>query len=475
MLEEIVKKFSALAGKEALTKGEHLEVLELMRELKKEGVGNQEISNLSGGRWSESTVKGYTKGIKAKETALWHDATSLLSDFISAGISLEDAATVLSVVEDLKSRKAGLDNVIEFLLAADTASIDVTTVIEQFKQMKEFSLTVKSMAELLELNKKVEENGLSLDVLPALVKLAQNYGHPEQVLESLSSYGSMVEVQDEIKEAKEQLENIKIKQNQAEAKLQQTQKTLAELSEPLSAYQKAAQLGFDDKGLRDLAILTEKCGGYQDVFKSLKTFASYSEIKNQVAKAKSELSNLKSDIGKLSSNYSHLTTALNMCQTLISKYKFGLDAIATIFSVAGKYGEPLTVLKSVEAYGNLESIQQELSGLEGKIAERRKLFTELEGKHGEALEKLESLNQMALKVGAAVAEVKSQLSNSKDVQKLLNIVNNPASASYEEYGPLVLTIATSLRKWVASNEHKFKSAYIIKKAFDNLIGELGGG
>jgi predicted nuclease with TOPRIM domain len=474
MFEELVKKFAALACKEVLTKQELLEAREIMLRLKKDGMSNQEISNLSGGKWSESTVKGYTKGVKAKEPALWHDMTTLLSNLISMGISLEDVDTAINLIEDLQSRKVGLDDVIEFLLASDAASVDVTTLIQQCKQMKESSLSVKSTAEMLDLKKEMEENGLSLDVLPALVKLAQNYGHPEQVLESVSSYGSLVDLQNKVEEVQKSLEDIKIKQNHAEAKLKQTQKTLAELSEPLSAYEKVLKLGFDEMGLRDLAALTDKYGGHKAVFKSLKTFASYSEIKNQVAKAKSELNKLELDISKLNTNYGHLTTAVNMCQTLISKYKFGLDAIATIFSVASKYGEPLAVLKSVEAQGKLELIQQELNGLEGKVAERKKLLVELEGKHEEALEHLESLNQMALKVGAAVAGVKSQVSNSQDVKKLLNFITNPASASYKEHGPIVLTVATCLRKWVASNEQNFESAYNIKKAFDNLITELGG-
>jgi chromosome segregation ATPase len=210
------------------------------------------------------------------------------------------------------------------------------------------------------------------------------------------------------------------------------------------------------------------------VLKAIKGYTNYLEIKNKVSEARAELGSLESDINKLSAKHSHLTSAISMCQTLISKYKFGLDAIATIFSVASKYGEPIAVLKNVEAYGKLESIQNELTGLEGKVAERRRLLTELEGKYNEVLEQLKSLNEMALKVGADIAGVKSQLSHSKDVQKLLNFITNPASASYEEHGPIVLAIAKSLRVWLTNNENKFKSFYSAKKGFDNLITELGG-
>ena len=112
--------------------------------------------------------------------------------------------------------------------------------------------------------------------------------------------------------------------------------------------------------------------------------------------------------------------------------------------------------------------------MEGKIAERKELLANLEGKHEEVLEQLESLTAAALKVGAAVSKVENQLENSKYLQKLLNLINNPASADYNEYVPLVLTIAVSLRKWVVTNEHKFKSPYSIKNSLESLISELGG-
>ena len=112
--------------------------------------------------------------------------------------------------------------------------------------------------------------------------------------------------------------------------------------------------------------------------------------------------------------------------------------------------------------------------MEGKIAERQELLAQLEGKHQEALEHLESLNTTALKVGATVSKVENQLENSKDIQKLINLINNPASVDYDGYGPLVLVVAASLRKWVVNYEHKFKLAYNIKNGLESLISELGG-
>jgi len=51
-LEELVKKFIALASKSSLTKPEQEEARQLMKQLKEEGMSNEEISKLSKGRWT---------------------------------------------------------------------------------------------------------------------------------------------------------------------------------------------------------------------------------------------------------------------------------------------------------------------------------------------------------------------------------------------------------------------------------------
>ena len=85
---------------------------------------------------------------------------------------------------------------------------------------------------------------------------------------------------------------------------------------------------------------------------------------------------LESKVNKLNVEYSHLAAAVKMCQTLINKYAFGLDVISTTLSLAEKYGEPLIVLKSVEAYGKLEVMQEELVRLESKVIKRKLVLPE---------------------------------------------------------------------------------------------------
>jgi hypothetical protein len=172
--------------------------------------------------------------------------------------------------------------------------------------------------------------------------------------------------------------------------------------------------------------------------------------------------------------YGHMAGAVKMCRTLISDYKFGLDAISSTLSLAEKYGEPLGVLKSVEAFGKFEVIQEEITRLESKIAKSKELLAQLEGKTDEALKQFESLSAIALKTGAEVSKVESRLEESKHLHKVMVLINDPASASYQEYGPLLVAVVKAILEWVSNHEKLFRYPNSIKSTLQDLITELGG-
>lgn len=139
------------------------------------------------------------------------------------------------------------------------------------------------------------------------------------------------------------------------------------------------ELGFGEKELVSLSLLAGKLGGPKAVLQALKEYPNLAEIRNRVSKAKSELSALESEITKVNTKHSHLATAINMCETLINQYKFGLDAVATVLSVAEKYGSALDVLKALEGHKKLEALDQERAKREGEVSQLKEEIAQLEG------------------------------------------------------------------------------------------------
>ena len=99
-IETLVAKLQLLAAKPSLSAAENAEAQALMQSLKAQGLSNEEISKASNGRWSMSSVKGYTTGIGAPSPNPWHDAVSALTDLIAANLSVDDVKAALAVFSD---------------------------------------------------------------------------------------------------------------------------------------------------------------------------------------------------------------------------------------------------------------------------------------------------------------------------------------------------------------------------------------
>jgi cell division protein FtsB len=200
----------------------------------------------------------------------------------------------------------------------------------------------------------------------------------------------------------------------------------------------------------------------------------YLDIISKTKKASTEMSGIEAKISKLEAEYAHLKTAVNIVQTLIGEYKYGLDAMTTIFLVAQKYGEPITVLKAIETYGQIIALHQEKTNLEGKVTQLNDEIAKIEGEHSEALNHLAFLNSLVLKVGTDVGIVQGKFEASAEFNKLLNFINNPGAAGYGTHVHTALLASLALLGWVDIHQGKFKSASPIRGGLEALVNELGG-
>jgi predicted nucleic acid-binding Zn-ribbon protein len=473
-IEGTASRLITLAAKPTLTKSEHAEVKKIMSSLKKAGMSNEEIAKLSKGKWSESTVKGYVRGVKSAAQSPWQDAVSLLDAVINAGLTLDEIDTAVAVHKELESNNVDLGEVVEILEVAKSGSLDVKTLIKQYEALKSSGLSLKEVADILSLKRNLEERGLGLDSLEVIIKLAEKYGQPQKIIEAVSEYGSLAKLREETITVNGELKGAKDEFAAAQKQLQDLKTQITQSKEPLETLKEANVLGFGHAELLKVSTLAKKYGTVSKVIEAVEAYGNYSDITQSIDKAKGDLSNVLEKTRKTEAEHSHLKSAVTMCDTLIYQYKFGLDAIATIFSVAQKFGDAMNVLKAIEAYGRLDGLQQEIVTLEARIAEKNKSLHEANGRYQQELSDLDSLSAQALKTGQDVGRLQSEIKQSKGLERIFNLINDPESASYEVYGPLVLAMAVSLRKFVLVHEQRFKFPGSIKSGFDSLIKDLGG-
>ncbi len=473
-IEELVKRFKVLASKPKLSKAELKEARGLMLALRQAGMTCNEISELSGGRWSPSSIKFYTPGIKVSHPTQWENAVGLLDKMTSSDLTLEDVEKTLMVNEKLKSCNVSLDNIIDVLFTAESSSLEVADLVCQQEIFKEHGLSPGKLSEALNAREELTVKGFGLDSLMPLLEAVDTYGDAPVVLEAVSTYGSLLNLNDQVEAAKSDLEKSHVTRDDVERQIKEGEGKLVKMDAMINACHKVSELGYDEQVLTDLAELSEKFGGPKAVLQALKAYADYNGIENNILDAKAQLADLKSELCKLTTAHSHLATAINICVKLVNEHNFGIDAIDMLFSVAQKYGGPLEVLKAIEIYGKIESMQERVERLEGNIAGLKQKIDHSEGEYQDTLNKLQSLNALALEVGGSLGKVYCQATDNLYINRLIKLINDPFGADYGNHINVAMVMGISLKNFVTKHEANFKHRNHIKDGLAYLIVDLGG-
>ena len=84
-IEIVASELAQLSKIGILSKGHLEQAKNLMKKLKKMGMSTQEISQITDGKWSESSIKGYVKGLKSPAEGPWQDAIGIFSSMAASG------------------------------------------------------------------------------------------------------------------------------------------------------------------------------------------------------------------------------------------------------------------------------------------------------------------------------------------------------------------------------------------------------
>ena len=150
-IDKLAGRLVALAAKQNLSKAEHGQAQMLMRQIKEAGMSNEEISKLSKGRWSPSSVKGYVTGVRAADPSQWGDAASILNEAINKGISMDEIQSAVGIREYLASEGVTIEEVAALLDEAKSHGVDVKALIEQHENFKSDRLSTKDVKQVLDL------------------------------------------------------------------------------------------------------------------------------------------------------------------------------------------------------------------------------------------------------------------------------------------------------------------------------------
>ena len=239
--------------------------------------------------------------------------------------------------------------------------------------------------------------------------------------------------------------------------------------------------GFDEKALGELTKAAEKYGTPRKVLTALNSFGNLSEIKAATEETQGKEKQRRAILKDLEEKHSHLKSAIEMCQKLMQDHKFGLDTITSLLATAKMYGEPIRVLKAIEAYGALKEIKKEtdqaktaLAEIKEKVEAEKETYAECNARTMAVLDHLEALTAKAIEVGQQVGSIQEQIKKDSLARDILNLLQNPTSAGYEDCLPLVLVTLNSISLWANMNKGRFTYFSLLDRNLKEAIGSIGG-
>lgn len=397
-LESTARELKMLAGRERLAPSELDRARDLMVDLKRLGMSNPEIVELTAGRWSEPTLKGYTRGVKATDPEPWKSTAALLSEMVSRDLTLAEVsqgmtvttelqamqsplADVVSFMQDLKAKETSLGQLREamnisteleakgtspgeiagFLHQLEQENIDAPSFVLLLRDWLEAGLTPADAHSALNYREQLEGAGFDIKALAQVDEAAGKFGSPAEVLEVVAVYGNLVKLDEEVKTRRVKLdEEVEIKRGELDKELKTRR---GELEKELQTKQKELDQEAQTKRQELEALAAEMETRSQELDAAGQKLDAagqkLEEVQNQTAAAEKALA-----------TYGRLEAT-----------GFDEKALAELAKATEKYGGPRKVLAAVNSFGDLSGIKAASEEAQGKLQQQKAALKDVEGKH----------------------------------------------------------------------------------------------
>ena len=223
-------------------------------------------------------------------------------------------------------------------------------------------------------------------------------------------------------------------------------------------------------------------GGVDRFLVAIAEFENLDRLKSTVAELQTSIEKLNADRAKLNADNLQYKTEIDMARKLIKDHKLGLQALQELLQLCEKHGAPEGVLRSVRAYNDLQTVENDLASRRDKVAELTKQEQQLYGKlreHVPEMEKalksiendfmtdvastkaklrtdLDEVLKTANEAGQLYNELVNRANESAPYMDLLQLVKDPKSVENPRILDTVELILKNLYEWTLFNERCFR-------------------
>ena len=168
-LEETVRELVKLGQTRPLPTEKMDAVKNLMKRLREAGFTNREISDLTGGAWSESSAKSYTKGTEVKSRNTKKRATEVVTELVGRNLTLDDVEQTLTIRDCVKARGLSFEEVPAFLEEIRKNKVALRDLLDFYQGLKKSGITFNQLIEQLSFKSELDRLGVTLDGLKVVV------------------------------------------------------------------------------------------------------------------------------------------------------------------------------------------------------------------------------------------------------------------------------------------------------------------
>lgn len=372
---------------------------EAMRTVREFGFTNEEGSGLTGNSWSKDTFKEKTRGTEVRDHTTRADAIKLLAQMVSSGLTLADVRLAVSIKSSLDDRNVKLADLAAILQEADKSNIELYSLVSEYEQRAKLGLSLQQIKEVMSYKQELDKIGVTIDGGLKQIALAakSHNGDVNKFIESINRIGGLPAIEKKEQElqssigAKEQ----KIKGLDDEISVKETRRS--ELEAPLGRLDRIFVLGFDEHTFDQIYQIATEGGrvkrSVREVVDGLAKYSTLLDLERDLSDLNIKKQNTEADIRQFEADYAHRQTLLDMCNSLLHKYKFSLQAIRDVVQVARNYGEPMAVIDALAKYGNMQTLEKDIANLEKSKSDLKVKLAELERRTGELHAKADAINE----------------------------------------------------------------------------------
>jgi hypothetical protein len=310
------------------------EAVSLIQELKSKGFKNREIAVLTGRRWSEATVKKYTKGVKILSTVEREKVLETFSMFAREGKTIQEVEDYLEIDKYLNSINQNFEAIGNLIIKTRGTGV-FELFLDLSKQIGMTAYNVQDISKGLDLLKKMHEKGITDKTIFDLDRSLGNFGGLSNFLKTIEKYQTLQKIEQDITEVKNELAQKNHKYRLLEIKIKDL-KIESQMFSSLLRFTKALieDHNFDLISTKTLFEIAEKYGSPAEILEAILCYQKIQELQKQRETVKSEINILKDERIKKEANLEALENFIEKANRSIGMIEASHSKSFTIQSIA---------------------------------------------------------------------------------------------------------------------------------------------